>query len=134
MSSNPGTAPARGGGKPHDGSRTQKIRVYLRHHTKPEFNPEESSCQTDVEKHRVGCGARIIFYRTYPNEKRMPFDGPPVVVDATEVGTGDGGIVAYVLTDNVHFATCPHLAHRRAQPSATSAAGPDFKQAAGGDQ
>lgn len=94
---------------PHDGRRAQQIRVYLRHHNDPEgrFTPQPGTCETDPEKHRVGCGGAIVFYRTYPNEKRMPFDGPPVVVEGTEVNIGNGGIVAKVYTENVHFATCP---------------------------
>lgn len=93
----------------HDGGRARTIRIYLRHHNDPDgkFTPMPSTCETDTEKGRVGCGGSIVFYRTYPNQKRMPFDGPPEVVPGTEVNIGDGGIVAFVFTKNVHFSTCP---------------------------
>jgi hypothetical protein len=91
----------------HDGRRAQKIRIYIRHHNDPDgkFAPQQATCETDPEKHRVGCGGTIWFYRTYPNEKRMPFDGPPTVVDSTQML--DGSVIATVETHNVHFATCP---------------------------
>lgn len=101
--------------KTHDGGRAQTIRIYLRHHNDPDgrFTPTQGSCETDAEKGRVGCGGALTFYRTYPNQKRMPFDGPPDVVPGTEANIGDGGIVAVVYTKNVHFATCP----KRQQPA-----------------
>jgi hypothetical protein len=113
---------------PHDGSRATTVRVYLRHHTKPDFNPQPATCSDDAEKGRTGCGASLIFYRTYPGEKRMPFDGEPRIKEGTEVNMGDGGIVAAVYSDNVHFATCPHYKGRRPAASAH-----DPKAAAAGD-
>jgi hypothetical protein len=94
---------------PHGGQRAQRIRIYLRHHNDPEgkFQPKEARCESDADKGRTGCGATIWFYITFPNQKRMPFDGPPKVVENSEVSIGDGGIVAQVSTENVHFATCP---------------------------
>lgn len=105
-----------GGVAPHGGQRAQAIKIYLRHHNDPEkkFQPTQAVCETDEAKGRVGCGGSIFFYITYPNQKRMPFDGPPVVVDGSEVQMGDGGVVAQVYTDNVHFATCP--AKKKAEP------------------
>lgn len=97
---------------PHGGQRAQSIRIYLRHHNDPEgrFTPKTASCETDEEKGRTGCGASITFYITYPNQKRMPFDGPPQVVSGSEAVLSDGGVVAAVSNANVHFSTCPHRA------------------------
>lgn len=94
---------------PHGGQRAQTIRIYLRHHNDPEgkFTPKPATCETDEEKHRKGCGASIVFYITYPNQKRIPFDGAPRVVEGSEAVFGDGAVVGAVYTDNVHFATCP---------------------------
>lgn len=95
---------------PHGGQRAQSIRIYLRHHNDPEgrFTPKTASCETDEEKGRTGCGGQIKFYITFPNQRRMPFDGEARVVPGTEVNMGDGAIVANVWSDNVHFSTCPH--------------------------
>jgi hypothetical protein len=91
------------------GRRPQTVRIYLRHHNDPEgrFTPKDATCETDEEKHRTGCGASIRFYLTYPNQKRMPFDGEPVLAGEPVV-LGDGGVVASVFNDKVHFSTCPH--------------------------
>lgn len=89
--------------------RPQTVRIYLRHHNDPEgkFTPKDATCETDEEKHRTGCGAALRFFITYPNQKRMPFDGEPVLA-AEPVMMGDGGVVASVFNTNVHFGTCPH--------------------------
>lgn len=104
---------------PHDGRRAQQIRIYIRHHNDPEgkFKPQQATCETDAEKGRVGCGGTVWFYRTYPNQKRMPFDGPPVVVEGTTAQMPDGGVVAKVETHNVHFATCPKRERPAPQPT-----------------
>lgn len=94
---------------PHTGQRAQTIRIYVRHHNDPEgrFTPQDAICETNEEKGRTGCGAALRFYLTYPNEKRMPFDGEPLIVgDAVQLG--NGGVVASVENRNVHFSTCPH--------------------------
>lgn len=95
--------------KPDGVGNRQAIRIVLRHHNDPDgkYLPQSARCETDTEKHRVGCGAGIVFYRTYPNDKRMPFDGAPDVVPNTEATLGDGAVVAWVFTENTHFATCP---------------------------
>lgn len=85
------------------------IRIYLRHHTKKGLHPTARTCRDWTDRtgtvHR-GCGFPVVRYATYPNQKTMLFNGPPRVVDGTTVALGDGGIVARVYTDNVHFATC----------------------------
>lgn len=96
-------------GVPPTGRRPQTVRIYLRHHNDPEgkFTPKEATCETDEEKHRTGCGGSIKFFITYPNQKRMPFDGEPVLAGEPVV-LGDGAVVASVFNQNVHFSTCPH--------------------------
>lgn len=97
----------------HDGSRAQTIRIYLKHHNDPDklFQPRERVCSDyeDPRTHQTqrGCGATLQRYVTYPNRKGMLFDGPPVIVDGSEVAMGDGAIVANAYTTNVHFGTCP---------------------------
>jgi hypothetical protein len=95
----------------HSGARAQTIRIYLRHHNDPEgkFTPRELTCQDYTDGKGVeqkGCGGTVWRYLTYPNQKAMRFDGPPIVVEGTEVNIGDGGIVASVQTSNVHYSTC----------------------------
>lgn len=96
---------------PHDGRRAQTIRIYLKHHNDPDgkFQPREVSCQDYTDSKGVeqkGCGATVWRYLTFPNQKAMRFDGPPQIVPGSEVGIGDGGIVASVVTTNVHYSTC----------------------------
>lgn len=115
---------------PHNASRAQTIRIYLRHHNDPEgkFTPRELTCQDYKDGKGVehkGCGGTVWRYLTYPNQKAMRFDGQPIVVDGSEVNMGDGSIVASVRTENVHYATCTA---RREQPALS-----DFRsQASGG--
>lgn len=111
----------------------QTIRIYLKHHTNPTLAPRAVTCQ-DYENPRShatekGCGGSVLRYATYPRGKGMRFDGPPVVVEGSETNMGDGGIVAEVYTDNVHFATCP--ARQRKEPTTTGFA--DTKQHAAGE-
>jgi hypothetical protein len=84
--------------------RVQTVKIYLDHPT-PGYTAEQGKCETDKEKGRIGCDAPITFYRTFPNEKRMPFDGPPVIVKQHSP-RDDGAVIAEVQTNNVHFATC----------------------------
>lgn len=115
---------------PHNASRAQTIRIYLRHHNDPDgkFIPREVTCQDFTDRKGIeqkGCGATVQRFLTFPNQKAMRFDGPPVVVEGTTVQLGDGGVVAEVRTDNVHYATCG--ARKPERPST------DFRtQAAGG--
>jgi hypothetical protein len=46
----------------------------------------------------------------------MRFDGPPIVIEGSEVSIGDGGIVASVLNKNVHYTTC--TAKKKPEPAA----------------
>lgn len=114
---------------PHNTSRAQQIRIILRHHNDPEgkFTPKELVCQ-DYEdgkgKLQKGCGASVWRYKTFPNQKSMRFDGPPIVVPDTTVQMGDGSVVAKVETTNVHYGTC---AARRQDPPVK-----DFRTAAAG--
>lgn len=113
----------------HDGSRAQTIRIYLKHHNDPEkkFQPRERVC-SDYEDPRTkqlqkGCGATLQRFVTYPNGKGMLFDSAPKVVEGTEVNMGDGGIVANVYTDNVHFGTCPMRTRKPVADALQRAAG-----------
>lgn len=115
--------------EPHNASRAQQIRIYLRHHNDPEgkFTPKEVSCQdyTDSKgRQQKGCGGTVWRYLTYPNMKAMRFDGPPIVVEGTTVQIGDGGVVAKVETTNVHYASC---GARHQEPPTT-----DFRTASAG--
>lgn len=99
--------------QPHDGRRAQTIRIYLKHLNDPEgkFQPRERVC-SDYEDPRThvthrGCGATLQRFVTYPNAKGMLFDSAPHIVEGTQAHIGDGGIVANVTTENVHFGTCP---------------------------
>jgi hypothetical protein len=103
------------------------IQIFLRHHVDPEgkFTPRLVTCSdytppgtSHVQK---GCGGSVWRYLTYPREKAMRFDGPPVVVQQFPVRQ-DGAVIALVSTDNVHYSTCP----------AKHPAGNDSKQAASG--
>lgn len=111
-----------------------KVRIFLKHHGKPEFAPQPATCETDREKGRIGCGASIIFYRTYPNEKRMPFDAAPEVVEDSEATLGDGGVVAYVYSERVHFATCPRYGNNATRQKPRPPAGPDYAQKSANDK
>lgn len=51
------------------------------------------------------CGRPIVFYRTFPGNKAMPFDGDPLPV-AREVGPGGDEILSLPAALN-HFGTCP---------------------------
>lgn len=96
----------------------QTIRIYLRHHTRPELRPGHRVCRDWTDRkggtHR-GCGASVLRYVTYPNQKGMLFDREPRPA-SDPVAIGDGGIVVQVYTDTVHFATCPY--REKPQPSA----------------
>lgn len=86
----------------------QTIRIYLRHHTRPELRPTPRTCRDWTDRKGVthrGCGASVTRYLTYPNQKGMLFDREPRAA-ADPVAIGDGGIVGAVYTDTVHFATC----------------------------
>jgi hypothetical protein len=115
--------------EPHDGRRAQTIRIYLKHHNDPEgkFQPRERVCSDYEDPRRAGvvhkgCGATLQRFVTYPNQRGMLFDSPPHVVAGTEVQMGDGGIVANVTTENVHFGTCP-MRQRGAADGKQAAAG-----------
>jgi hypothetical protein len=117
--------------RPHDGRRAQTIRIYVRHHNDPagKFTPREVECQDYEDGKGVqhkGCGARVQRFLTYPNQKAMRFDGPPAIVEGSQVTMGDGGIVVEVTTQNVHYATC--AAKKAEEPQGSM----DFRPAAGG--
>lgn len=59
----------------------------------------------------------------------MRFDSAPEVVEGSETNLGNGGIVAEVYTDTVHFATC--RARKRAEPQTTGVA--DSRQHSAGE-
>lgn len=85
------------------------IQIYLRHFSDPggKFTPQTKTC-SDYEGRdglQKGCGAEVIRYMTYPREKGMYFDGPPIVVQQFPPRQ-DGAVIAIVSTENVHFATC----------------------------
>lgn len=109
----------------------QIIRIYLKHHNDPsgKYQPRTRVCETNTERGFVGCGQTVHRYVTYPNEKGMLLDGPPIVVQETALG--NGAIIAEIKTDNVHFATCPARA-RKPRPEATPAA--DDKTRAAGER
>lgn len=97
--------------------RRQTIRIYLKHHNNPRMGSWTKVCSTYEQRREVngrfatttiiGCGATLIGYRTWPNEKPMYFDGPPVVKEQYPVRQ-DGAVIADVYTDNVHWSTCPN--------------------------
>lgn len=84
------------------------IQIFLRHHNDPKFAPQTKQC-SDYEDRKgnqqKGCGATVIRFVTYPNEKGMYFDGDPIVVQQFPVRQ-DGAVIAVVSNENVHFATC----------------------------
>lgn len=84
------------------------IQIYLKHFNDPDgrFQPRTNVCKSDEAAGRVGCGQTIQRFVTYPREKGMYFDGPPVIIEQFPVRQ-DGAVIAVVATDNVHFATCP---------------------------
>lgn len=106
-------APANGPARP---GKIQTVRIFLKHHNDPsgKYAPKMRTCETDPERGLVGCGGSIIRYTTFPKEKGMYFDGPPVVVQQFPVRQ-DGAVIAEVETGNVHFATCPK---RKGAPTA----------------
>lgn len=100
--------------------KAQTIRIYLRHPGDPDskFLPRPKVC-TDYDNPRTGhlepgCGATLVRFVTYPNEKGIYFDGPPRIVEGSEVKLETGAIVGSVYTDTVHFATCPMRQRTRA--------------------
>lgn len=116
--------------RPHDARRAQTIRIYLKHHNDPDnkFQPREKVCSDYTDGKNVthrGCGATTLRYVTYPNEKGMMFDSEPRIVEGSEAHTGNGGIVAAVYVENVHFGTCPMRNRSKLE---------DGKQAAGGER
>jgi hypothetical protein len=61
-----------------------------------------------------GCGAKIVWVRTIPNLRPIPFDRDPQVVEDTGCRNA-GARVVWVSTDDTHWRTCPKAAkfHRR---------------------
>jgi len=51
------------------------------------------------------CGATITWYRTWPNEKAMPFDGEPVARKSEHNERRE--LVELMSADDVHWRTCP---------------------------
>lgn len=106
----------------------QTIRIYLRHHNNPRFASWTKTCADYTQRDgrgrliaHQGCGATMLGYRTYPNEKPMYFDGPPEIVEQAPTRQ-DGAVIAIVYTDNVHFVTCPRR-HQAAYDGRARAAG-----------
>lgn len=102
------------------------IEIFLKHHNDPDgrFAPKVKTCQDYEAPGRPvlpGCGGSIVGYKTYPREKSMYFDGPPVVVQQYPARQ-DGAVIALVRTDNVHWATCPARHPRTDVPSTAASA------------
>lgn len=116
-----------------EGRKPPNIKIFLKHHNDPEgrYAPQSATCQDAPEKHRVGCGGSMVFYKTYPNEARMPFDSAPIVVQQFPV-RGDGAVIAIVETTNVHFATCPARKAEREKQRPTTGFADAKMRAAGG--
>lgn len=57
------------------------------------------------------CGVLLHFYTTYPNEKSMPFDREPHVLDQSV--RDDGAVIAIVSADDTHFTSCQDLKKER---------------------
>jgi hypothetical protein len=92
----------------------QTIRIYLRHHTRPQLRPTAKVCHDWTDRKGIthrGCGACVVRYVTFPNQKGIFFDREPRQ-SGEPVAIGDGGIVATVYTDQVHFATCGMREHK----------------------
>lgn len=60
---------------------------------------------------KCSCGTTLHFYTTYPNEKSMPFDREPTVIDSFV--RDDGAVIAVVSADQTHFTSCLDLKKER---------------------
>lgn len=67
---------------------------------------------------KCSCNATLHFFTTYPNEKSMPFDREPVVIDQTVLG--NGAIIATVSANDTHFNSCRDLLAQRKQERPTN--------------
>lgn len=66
---------------------------------------------------KCSCAATLHFYTTYPNEKSMPFDRDPVVLD--QMVREDGAVIATVSADDTHFNSCRDLKDARTKEKPT---------------
>ncbi len=58
------------------------------------------------------CGSPLTWYRTYPGDRAMPFDGDPV--PRSSHNTESGEVVVTMPAEDCHFRTCPNAdQHRR---------------------
>lgn len=60
---------------------------------------------------KCSCGTQLHFYTTYPNEKSMPFDCEPRILD--QMMRDDGALIATVSADDTHFTSCKDLKKER---------------------
>lgn len=99
-------------------AKPRTVRIFLKAPTHIRFQPEgERFKPVSRLSTKCSCNATLLFYTTYPNEKSMPFDREPTILD--EVVLGNGAVIATVSANDTHFNSCRDLLAQRKQERPT---------------